>query len=137
LEQARQQGYSGGFQVIISEADLNREIANAAGGAVRNAAVAILQGEIVATGTADMGPTPVQVLLRGRPVMENGQPRLVITQAYLGRMPAPGGLVAQLQAELDKGVEKALADSKGATVTNVTAQRGMILIEGYLAPRTQ
>lgn len=133
LERARRQGYGGAFQIVVSEADLNREIAASGEGAVRNVAVAILDGEVAAIGIVDMGPTPVQVLLRGQPTMEGSRPRLLIKQAYLGRMPAPGSLVARVQAELDRTVQKALADSSGATVTGISARRGMIIIEGYLA----
>lgn len=136
LEQAWRQGYSGSFRILASEAELNREIRGALG---KDAAVAVLDGEIVATSTAELtiGHTPVTWLVRAQPVMQGGQPRVVITEAYLGRIPAPGGLVERAQAELDKAVQKAVADAHGVTVTNIIAQRGLVVIEGHLAERRQ
>jgi len=132
LEHAQRQGYKGSFRIVVSEADLNREIANSARDMLKDAVVAILDGEILLAGTATAGPTPAKVLVRAHPSMHGNQPRVVITQAYLGRMPAPGGLVKQVQAELDKAVQKALAEARGVTVTNLAAQRGIIVIQGYL-----
>lgn len=134
LEQAWRQGYSGSFRILVSEAELNREISSALG---KGAAVAVLDGEIVATSTAEIGPgsTAVTWLVRAQPLMQGGQPRVVITQAYLGRIPAPGALVQKAQAELDKAFQRALAKAQGVIVTNIIAQRGLIIIEGRLAER--
>jgi hypothetical protein len=133
LKQAARAGQTGTFQMSVTEADLNAQLMRDAGkGGFTGAAVAFLEGEIVSTGTGQWGGQTLQAMVRARPSIEGGRPRLIITEAYLGRLPAPGEAVGRMQAELDKAIDKALADARGARITNVTVQRGRIIVDGYL-----
>jgi hypothetical protein len=138
LHRAAQQGLSGSFRLLVTEDELNRQLARSgAGSPIQGAAVAILDGEVDATATVRIGGAPVQVLVRGQPRMEGNRPRIVVTEARMGRLPVPGEGRARLQAELDRAVDRAVAEARSAHLTGLTAQRGLLVVEGYLPGRGQ
>ena len=133
LKQASREGRTGSFQINVSEADMNAQLMRDSGkGGYRSATVAFLDNEIVSTGSAEWNGKTWQAMVRAKPAMEGGRPRLVISEAYIGRLPAPAEAVARMQAEMDKGIAKALGDAHNATITGISVRRGQVVIDGIL-----
>jgi hypothetical protein len=133
LKQASREGRTGNFQINVSEADMNSQLMRDAGkGGYSSATVAFLDGEILSTGSAQWGGKTWEAMVRAKPVMEGGRPRIVISEAYIGRLPAPAEAVSRMQAEMDRGIEKALGDARNAKITGISVRRGQVLIDGIL-----
>lgn len=134
VEQAAREGRTGSFEIDVTQADLNRQLARQVGrNGLSNAAVAFLDGQIAATGTAHWNGRSFQALVKARPTLDGDHPRLVITEAYIGKLPAPKEAVTRLQAALDKTVDKAVANVRGAKITRFVVEGDKLVIDGYLA----
>ncbi|MCD6351291.1 MAG: hypothetical protein J7M26_04130 [Armatimonadetes bacterium] len=137
IGQAIQQGYTGSLQLVITEADLNSQLASSLPDTLSSVTCAILDGQVVAKGTARLPAGSFDAVIEIEPRMDNGQPRLVITRAYIGRFSLPQDKLQQLQSQLDKALQSKLAEAsqQGVQITGVRAVRGRLIVEGYATGR--
>ena len=116
--------YTPGVARVVEE--IERDPETAFDYTARGNLVAVVTNGTAILGLGDRSP------LAAKPVMEGGRPRIVISEAYIGRLPAPAEAVARMQAEMDRGIEKALGDARNAKITGISVRRGQVLIDGIL-----
>ncbi len=109
--------------------------AAAVGDSVQGLKVAITGGQVLVTGKVQFAKRWVPVTLKARPQAENGKLRLLVTGAYIGRLPAPGSAKRDVQKKLDELTARALSRLPGARVTSVQVTEGQIVIQGKISGR--
>ncbi len=99
---------------------------------VRDLAVQLRGGQIRATGTAQVGPTPLPVALAGTVAAQDGRPRLTLSSAAISGVQLPqtarAGLETTLQSQLN-----ALLANQPVRVSSVTIGSGKLTIIGTRA----
>ena len=96
---------------------------------VRDLAVRLRGGQIQATGTAVLGPTPLPIALASTVGAENGRPRLTLVDARVGGVQLPQaartGVEQALQGQVDQ-----LTAGQPMRVSSVTIGNGKLTIIG-------
>lgn len=133
IKQAVKEGYRGPVRVTVMEADLNRHLSEVSNEPIQGATCAILEGRIVAQANINVGGRHLQGFVEAMPRLEGNRPRVVITQAYVGRIPIPQEKVQELQAKLDAELQRAVDEAGATQITGITTQRGQIIIDGNVS----
>lgn len=127
----------------FDEATINRVAAGGLGGmaidagplgaaTVRDLSVRLRTGQIQATGTAVLGPTPLPIALAGTIVAENSRPRLALSDARIGGVQMPQAARAGVEQALQGQVDQLIA-GQSLRVSSVTIGNGMLTIIGSRA----
>lgn len=99
---------------------------------VRDLAVQLRAGQIQATGTAQIGPTPLPLALGGTVQPVNGRPRLSLSDARLAGVQIPQAARAAVEQTLQSQVDQLIA-GQPVRVSSVTIDGGKITIVGSRA----
>lgn len=127
----------------FDEATINRVAAGGLGGmaidagplgaaTVRDLSVRLRTGQIQATGTAVLGPTPLPIALAGTIVAENSRPRLSLSDARIGGVQMPQAARAGVEQALQGQVDQLIA-GQPLRVSSVTIGNGKLTIIGSRA----
>jgi hypothetical protein len=130
----------GEVAVEIDEATLTRQVNAAAAGltfddtplgsaSVRDLRVQLRGGQVVATGTAQIGPTPLPVSLTGTVQAQNGRPDVVVSDARIGIVQLPQSTRQTIEQTLQAQLDGALRNQP-VRVRSVTIGDGKITIIG-------
>ncbi|MBC7289230.1 MAG: hypothetical protein H5T86_14570, partial [Armatimonadetes bacterium] len=82
-------------------------------------------------GTGVRAPAVVHL----RPELTSAGPRLVITQASVGRISLPDGQVQQLQKRLDESVKVPTVEGARVSISGIYLTPGAVVVQGNVAPR--
>ena len=133
----------GQMAIEFDEATINRMVAGGMGGmaidagplgaaTVRDLAVRLRGGQIHATGTAVLGPTPLPIALAGTVAAENARPRLSLSDARVGGVQLPQAARAGVEQALQGQVDQLIA-GQPIRVSSVTIGNGKLTIIGARA----
>jgi hypothetical protein len=99
---------------------------------VRDFAVRLQGGQILASGTAQIGPTPLPLTLGGTLQAVNGRPRLALSDARLSGVQMPQAARAAIEQTLQSQVDQ-LTAGQPLRVSSVTVDNGKLTIIGSRA----
>lgn len=137
IERAIRSGYVGPVRLVITQEELNRQLASSAGGSAHDIKIVITDGRIAATGKIGTSGRSVQVYAEAEPRVENNKPRLVLVRGYVGRFPIPRDKLSKLQAQLDRQIASKLGQAGPVQVTSITAADGRLIIDGTITGRSK
>jgi hypothetical protein len=133
----------GQVSLEFDEATINRLAAGSLGGTaidagplgaatVRDLSVKLRSGQIQATGTAVLGPTPLPIALAGTVVAENARPRLSLSDARIGGVQLPQAARLGVEQALQAPVDLLIA-GQAIRVSSITIGNGKLTIIGSRA----
>jgi hypothetical protein len=99
---------------------------------VRDLSIRLRGGQIQATGTAVLGPTPLPIALAGTVLAENARPRLSLSDARVGGVQLPQAARAGVEQALQGQVDQLIA-GQPVRVSSVTIGNGKLTIIGSRA----
>jgi hypothetical protein len=134
VEQARQSEEPVPVTMTIRESELNDMIRRENTGQVRDLQVYLGDGTIAATGKTDYRGRTVHLTIRARPVVSGGELAVQVQEVMIGRMHAPASIRDELQAELDRGLQRAVRDGK-VQVNTVQVSPDVMTISGRVGGR--
>lgn len=96
---------------------------------IRDLNVRLRSGLIQASGTAQLGPTPLPIALAGTIRAENNRPRLSLADARVGGVQVPQAARAAVEQALQAQVDQLIADQP-VRVSSVTIGNGKLTMIG-------
>ncbi|MFO8081245.1 MAG: hypothetical protein R6V07_13215 [Armatimonadota bacterium] len=120
--------------MTIRESELNEMIRREATGEVRDLNVYFGDGTIAATGRTDYRGQTVHLTIRARPVVSGGELAVQVEEVMIGRLQAPASIHDELQAELDRGLQRAVRDGS-VQVNDVQVSPDVMTISGRVGGR--
>src|SRR4051794_3992803 len=96
---------------------------------VRSLAVHFRDGQIVADGTAQVGPTVAPVNVTSIASAESGRVRVAVTDAKVGGIPLPAGMRQQIEGDMQSQVDQLMAQQR-IQVRAVTVADGTLIATG-------
>lgn len=99
---------------------------------VRDLAIQLRAGQIQATGTAQLGPTPLPLSLGGTVQAANGRPQVALSDARIAGVQMPQSARAAVQQTLQTQVDQLIA-GQPVRVSSVTIGSGKLTIIGSRA----
>ena len=96
---------------------------------VHDLAVQLRGGQILASGTAQIGPTPLPLALGGTVQAANGRPRLALSDARLAGVQMPQAARTAIEQTLQTQVDQLIA-GQPVRVSSVTIDGGKMTIIG-------
>ena len=99
---------------------------------VRDLSIRLRSGQIQATGTAVLGPTPLPIALAGTVLAENARPRLSLGDARVGGVQLPQAARLAVEQALQGQVDQLIA-GQPVRVSSVTIGNGKLTIIGSRA----
>lgn len=97
--------------------------------AVRSVALQLRDGQIRASGTAQVGPSPLPFSLAGTVTTEGGRMRVTLTDARLSNLPMPASARRYVEETLQAQVDSVVARQR-VRVRTVTVADGKLTIVG-------
>lgn len=134
VEQARRSEEPVAVTMTIRESELNEMIRREATGDVRDLTVYLGDGTIAATGKTDYRGRTVHLTIRARPVVSGGELAVQVEEVMVGRLQAPSAIHDELQAELDRGLQRAVREGN-VQVNDVQVSPDVMTISGRVGGR--
>ncbi|MFW5869225.1 MAG: hypothetical protein ACOCX2_15475, partial [Armatimonadota bacterium] len=120
--------------MTIRESELNEMIRREATGDVRDLTVYLGDGTIAATGKTDYRGRTVHLTIRARPAVSGGELAVQVEEVMVGRLQAPSAIHDELQAELDRGLQRAVREGN-VQVNDVQVSPDVMTISGRVGGR--
>lgn len=117
--------------MTIRESELNQVLAEEASGQVRDLQVFFGNGSIAATGRTDYRGRTVHLTIRATPTVSNGRLGVNVAEVMIGRLQAPESIKQELQAEIDRGLQKAMQE-RNVRVDSVQVQPDVMTLRGWV-----
>ncbi len=96
---------------------------------VRDLAVQLRAGQIGVTGTAQVGPTPLPLQLGGTVQVQNGRPRLVLSDARISGVQMPQAARQSVEGTLQTQLDSLIA-GQPVRLSSATAGNGKLTLIG-------
>ena len=133
----------GQVSLVIDEATLTREVNHQLAGqplmdtplgaaTVHSLTVQLRNGQILASGQAQIGPTNLPVSVAGTVTPQSGQLRATLTDARMGAVEMPAAARQQMQQQLQSQVDQ-LTATQPVRVQSVTIADGKMTVLGTRA----
>lgn len=132
VEQAGRTRQPTNVSMVVRESELNDLLATRDSSQVRNMRVYFGDGTLVATGETDWRGRSVQLTVRGRPVVSNGQVSIEVSEVLVGRLPAPEAVRSEVSGELNRGLSDLLG-TKNVHVESLQVRPDAMTILGRVS----